>query len=109
MNNQMEKDNVADNRKRLIARLTYDLPVLRARLGISQEELEKKIGISRQTYNSIETGKKKMPWTTFLALIAVFQNNSETLRMLRMIDGVEDELVSLSSGKSDPPPFFWDL
>lgn len=70
--------------------------------------MAEKIGISRQSY-SIETGKKEMPWTTFLALIAVFQNNSETLRMLRMIDGVEDELASLSSGKSDPPPFFWDL
>ena len=109
MNNQKEKDNVADNRKRLIARLTYDLPVLRARLGISQEEMAEKIGISRQTYNSIETGKKEMPWTTFLALIAVFQNNTETLRMLRMIDGIEDELTSLSSGKSDQSPYLWNL
>ena len=109
MNNQNEKDNVADNRKRLIARLTYDLPVLRARLGISQEELAELIGISRQTYNTIETGKKEMPWTTFLALIAVFQNNSETLRMIRMIDDVEDELASLISGKTVQSPFLWDL
>lgn len=101
MNTYTEKGKAADNRKKLIARLTYDLSVLRARLGVSQEELAAKIGMSRQTYNTIETGKKEMPWTTFLALIAVFQNNPETLRMLKMIDGTEDELMMISESKRD--------
>ncbi len=102
MKGQKEGESRVDiRRKQLIARLTYDLPVLRARLGISQEELAAKIGISRQTYNTIETGKKEMPWTTFMALIAVFQNNAETLRMLKTIDGIEDELTSISAGKTD--------
>ena len=59
MNIHIEKGKTANNRKQLIARLTYDLPVLRARLGVSQEELAEKIGMSRQTYNAIETGKKE--------------------------------------------------
>ena len=33
-----------------------------------------------------------MNWTTFVALIAVFQNNQETRRMLNAIDGFEREL-----------------
>ena len=37
---------------------------------------------------------------TFLALVAVFQNNDETLRMLRMIDGIEDELGIIGMGRS---------
>lgn len=82
------------NKKELISRLTYDLPVLRARLGISQAELASKIGISRQTYNSIETGKKEMPWTLFMALIAVFQNNEETKRMIETIDGLDEAIRS---------------
>ena len=91
---EVNKDNseISNNKKSLVMRLTYDLPVLRARLGISQEELAAKIGISRQTYNTIENGEKEMSWTTFLALVAVFQNNSETLKMLKTIDGIEDEL-----------------
>ena len=49
-----------------------ELPVLRAKARISQEDIASKIGISRQTYSSIETGKREMSWTTFLALIAFF-------------------------------------
>lgn len=69
-------------------------------MGISQEEMSAKIGMSRQTYNAIEKGKKEMSWMTFLALVAVFQNNDETLRMLRMIDGIEDELAIIGMGRS---------
>lgn len=57
------------DKDQLIARLTDDLSALRAKLGISQHEIANVIGISRQTYSSIETGKKKMPWNVFLALI----------------------------------------
>jgi len=94
----MENMEKASNssKKRLISSLTYDLPVLRARLGISQAELAERIGVSRQTYNNIETGKKEMTWTTCLALVAVFQNTPETKKMLSNIEGLEAELSSLS-------------
>ena len=71
-----------DYRNRLMERLVYELPVLRARMGISQAELAKRVGISRQTYNNIETGKKKINWLTFNALIAVFRSNEGTSSML---------------------------
>lgn len=75
-------------KNQLIATLKNDLPVLRARMGLSQEAIADKIGISRQTYSSIETGKREMTWTTFLALVAFFQNNEQTLQMLKQIEGL---------------------
>lgn len=60
--------------------------------GASQADIAERIGISRQTYNSIETKKREMNWTTFVALIAVFQNNQETRRMLNSIEGFEREI-----------------
>ena len=92
------KTNEEDSRSHLMEMLTYELPVLRARLGISQSELARRVGISRQTYNNIETGKKKINWLTFNALIAVFKANEETSAMLDRIDGFERELlVALAS------------
>lgn len=82
-------------RDHLVSQLVNELPVLRARLGASQADIAQKVGISRQTYNSIETGKRLMNWTTFVALIAVFQSNDQTREMMKRIDGFEDELTKI--------------
>ena len=65
-----------------IRRLTEELPVLRARLHISQDELSRGVGISRQTLSLIETGKQTMTWVTFMAMIAFFGNNPKTRKDL---------------------------
>lgn len=72
-------------RNELIMTLTAELPVLRARLGVSQEVLASAIGVSRQTYSAIETKAKKMSWTVFMALIAVLDLNEATSVMLDQI------------------------
>lgn len=63
--------------------LVNDLPVLRARLGISQEEIASKIGVSRQTYNSYEVKKRQVPWSVCVALITFFASNSKTKEMMK--------------------------
>ena len=74
----MEKDE-------LIMTLSTELPVLRVRLGISQETMAESIGVSRQTYSGIETGARKMSWTVFMALLAVLDMNEATSVMLDQI------------------------
>ena len=88
-------------KKRLIEALRNDLPVLRARVGLSQEAIADKIGISRQTYSSIETGKREMAWTTFLALVAFFQNNEQTLPMLKQIEGLLEGVEKILHDQSE--------
>lgn len=83
-------------RKRLIAILTDELPILRARLKISQEELSRRIGISRQTYSIIETKKQEMSWVTFMALITFFTNNEKTKKeLINMGLITDDSFISL--------------
>ena len=77
---------LSSKRRELIDALIIELPVLRARIGASQADISERIGISRQTYNAIENGKKSMRWTVFLALYAVFSNDERTLQMLNSID-----------------------
>ena len=47
-------------REHLINILTDNLPVLRARIGFSQDDLSNIIGVSRQTYSAIETKKRNI-------------------------------------------------
>ena len=77
---------LSSKRRELIDALIIELPVLRARIGASQADISERIGISRQTYNAIENGKKSMSWTVFLVVYAVFSNDERTLQMLNSID-----------------------
>lgn len=81
--------------------LRNELPVLRAKIGISQETLAERIGISRQTYSAIETGKREMTWTTALALVAFFQNNEKTRPMIDRIEGLSSGLSRIMSISDD--------
>lgn len=79
------------NRIELIDTLTEELPVLRARLRISQAELARGIGISRQTYSLIETKKQRMTWVTYMAMIAFFSADKRSRKELIAL-GLIDEI-----------------
>ena len=82
----------AEERKtEYIETLTSELPVLRARVHISQADLARGVGISRQTYSLIETGKQQMTWVTFMAIIAFFSGNAKTRKDLAAL-GLIDNL-----------------
>lgn len=81
----------------LMRKLTNHLPVLRAKIGVSQGEVSKIIGISRQTYSALETKKRAMPWSTFLSLILFFGCNEGTAEMLDSIGVLTPELNDLLS------------
>lgn len=75
---------VMDAKKELCCiQLINDLPILRARLGVSQEEVASKIGVSRQTYNSYEAKKRPIPWSVCVALITFFASNVKTREMMK--------------------------
>ncbi|MBO6242009.1 MAG: helix-turn-helix domain-containing protein [Butyrivibrio sp.] len=69
-------------KKASIDLLQNNLSALRAKIGISQEELASIIGVTRQTYYPVESGKKTMTWSMFLALIFVFDAINDTSEML---------------------------
>lgn len=72
-----------DYRKASIELLIDNLAALRARLNITQEELANVIGVSRQTFYSIETGKRKMSWPIYMAIIFFFDSIHDTSEMMK--------------------------
>ena len=68
--------------------MTKNLPILRMALGLTKDELGNLIGLSRYTIMSIENGKRKMTWNTFLLLILIFIKNDETDRLLGPLNSV---------------------
>ena len=86
--NQIDRDFLIDT-------LTDELHVLRARIGIKQEELSDILGISRQTYSAIETKKRKMTWNMFISLLMFFTQNKKTAPVIEMIGAFPDELKNI--------------
>ena len=82
--------------------LKKDLPMLRAKADISQVELCNIIGLSRQSFSAIESGRKKMTWTTYLSLIMFFDNNLETRETLRSLKCYPGELFRRINEGKDP-------
>lgn len=72
-----------EERAKLINQLVDELPVLRTKLGISQDEMASLLGITRQTYSTIETRRRKMSWAVFLSLILIFDNSEQTHEYIR--------------------------
>lgn len=86
---------LSDSRKEeLITILSKELVVLRAKSGVSQDELSKGIGISRQTYQAIESGKRRMTWRTYLAVLLFFDYNPLTHDMLRSLNVFPAEFLN---------------
>ena len=88
-------DDITELKHNLMEQFRNELPVLRARARASQEVIAEKIGISRQTYSGIETGKREMTWSIFLALLAFFQNNEQTKTMIDQINGFGDPMTKV--------------
>ena len=57
----------------LVERMTENLVVLRAKLGITQAELADIAGMSRQTILAIEKKQRTMTWNTFLSIFSSSQ------------------------------------
>lgn len=68
----MKKRRDGARQDEFIARMIKNLPVLRASVDLTQEQLGAKLGVSRQTIVAIENGKSPLTWSLYLAMICVF-------------------------------------
>lgn len=82
----------AEKKQEYIDKLLPQLSSLRAKAGLSQDELSGLIGVSRQTYCLTETGARGMSWNTYLSIIMFFDYNQRTHDLIRHIGVFPDEL-----------------
>ena len=94
-----------EKKQALIEELTPELPILRAKAEISQEEIANIIGTSRQTYGAIERRARKMSWNTYLSLIWFYDFNRKTHRMIRNTKAFPHELIKKFNDGDEPQDF----
>lgn len=82
----MNRPEATLDKVKLIKNMTENLPMLRKRLELTQEEIADKIGVSRSTVIAIENNKREMTWNTFLSLMLLFSKNESTNKILSILD-----------------------
>ena len=73
----MDEYKLTEEKKKMISVLSQALPVLRKEIGVSQAELARRVGVSRQMISLIERQLQPMTWTLFLALVFFFKSNND--------------------------------
>lgn len=86
-------------KEKLTAILMENLIQLRKMTGMTQAELGRKLGISRQRVISYERGDRKMPWSVFLAFVCFFERFDETNIMMLALSITGKELNELITCK----------
>lgn len=82
-----------EKKQEYINRLLPQLSSLRAKAGLSQDELSGLVGISRQTYCLTESGSRGMSWNTYLSVIMFFDYNVKTHDLIRRTGVFPEELI----------------
>jgi len=80
------------DRKHYTRAMASNLPMLRAKIGVSQEELAKLIGVTRQTISATENKTRELSWPHFLSMLFVFTQNPETRDLLSVLGIYTPEL-----------------
>lgn len=75
-----------------MAKMTENLVILRKKLNLTQADLAKRVGVSRQTLMSVENRKRPMTWNIFMSLFGLFRENEETNSLLAFYHISTDEL-----------------
>lgn len=95
----MKVKTVSDMDRQIhMEKMAENLPTLRTKLGLTQEELGKLIGISRSTIIMFERKQRSMTWNTFLSLILIFSKNCDTFKMLTALEIYTGELETILEG-----------
>ena len=95
MDNVRKKSIPEIDKHRYLQAMAENLPVLRAKLNLTQTELADIIGVSRQTIASAETGAREMSWNTFISLLFLFVHNEPTNVLLPVLGIYTPELSNL--------------
>ena len=90
--------NVEIDKDKYTAAMASNLSMLRAKLGLTQDELCQLAGISRQTVVQAEK-VGKLSWGTYLSLVLIFSKNKEAADLMEFLGIYPKELDEYANKK----------
>ena len=86
-------DGINNERKHELCKiLTSNLPTLRTKAKLTQDELSDRLGFSRQTISAIESKKRDMQWSTFTAITLFLSTNKDVSQLMAVMGILDDDV-----------------
>ena len=89
----MNKEQRRQIQKGYTDKMVDYLPVLRASAQITQNQLAKKLGVTRSTTVAIESRKRSLQWYMYLAMITVFMQYDDSKKLLDSFELFDGEFL----------------
>ncbi|MCL2187975.1 MAG: helix-turn-helix transcriptional regulator [Defluviitaleaceae bacterium] len=82
----MDKEKRKAMQAQYTDRMVEYLPTLRSAAKVTQNQLAKKTGLARSTVVAIESRNRKLQWYVYLAMVLVFMQNDDSLKLLESFE-----------------------
>lgn len=94
MDNKIDFSKVSnEDKEEVMNNLTENLPTLRKKSGMTQEDLAKQLGVTRQTIVNIESKKTKLNWAMTISIMMFFMLNKSTMSLLKPLGILTNSIV----------------
>lgn len=76
------------------SKLVDYLPTLRSVAKITQNQLAKKLGVTRSTIVVVESRKRPLQWYMYLAMVLVFMQNEDAKKMINSFELFDGDVLT---------------
>jgi transcriptional regulator with XRE-family HTH domain len=82
----MDREQRTARQQELCEKMVTYLPLLRKSLGITQNGLAKKLGVTRPTVMTFESCKRPLLFPMYLALVSVFMAHEDSRKIMEAFE-----------------------
>ena len=90
---KIDKDERREKQQAYTEKMVEYLPLLRTAAKLTQNQVAKRLAITRASMIHFETKKRKMPFHVYLALVLIFMQNEDSKKLIESFELYDENFL----------------